>query len=85
MNKKGQKTLQAIFAKPTRSDIKWQDIESLLVSMGAVISEGRGSRVRIHFKGWCGIFHRPHPKRETIKGAVDQIRKDLTRLGVKPK
>lgn len=84
MNRKNQKTLRAIFEKPTRSNIKWQDIENLLVALGAVVSEGKGSRVRIHLKGWVGVFHRPHPKRETVKGAVDQIRKDLSMLGVKP-
>ena len=30
-----------------QSDIEWQDIENLLRSLGAEISEGNGSRVRI--------------------------------------
>ena len=76
--------MEQIFEKPTRSDIAWQDIESLLMALGAEISEGAGSRVRIALKDWRGVYHRPHPGKETVKGAVDQLRKDLLKIGVKP-
>ncbi len=76
--------MEQIFEKPTRSDIAWQDIESLLIALGAEISEGAGSRVRIALKDWRGVYHRPHPRKETVKGAVDQLRKDLLKIGVKP-
>jgi len=84
MNKKHRKTLEQIFKKPTQSNIEWKAIESLLISLGAEISEGSGSRVRIVLKGWRGVYHRPHPRKETVKGAVEQLRKDLIKIGVKP-
>ena len=84
MNKKQRKTLQQIFKKPTQSNIEWKAIGSLLIALGAEISEGSGSRVRIALKGWCGVYHRPHPRKETVKGAVEQLRKDLIKIGVKP-
>lgn len=84
MNKKHRKTLEQIFKKPTRSDIAWKDIENLLIALGAEISEGSGSRIRIILKGWRGVYHRPHPRKETVKGAVEQLRKDLIKIGVKP-
>jgi predicted HicB family RNase H-like nuclease len=46
MNAKQRRTLEAIFAKPVPSDLRWAEIESLLVALGAERSEGRGSRVR---------------------------------------
>ena len=76
--------MEQIFEKPTRSDIAWQDIESLLIALGSEISAGTGSRVRIALKDWRGVYHRPHPRKETVKGAVDQLRKDLLKIGVKP-
>ena len=38
---KHERTLAAIFARPTRANIKWSDIESLFVSLGAVVEESR--------------------------------------------
>ena len=34
MQKKHLKTLEAVFAKPTRADVAWKDIESLLKALG---------------------------------------------------
>ena len=83
MNKKNKKTLAAIFEDPLRSDILWSDIESLLYALGAEISEGKGSRVRIALKGVRAVFHRPHPRRMTDKGSVKSIRRFLFATGVK--
>ena len=77
MNRKHQKTLDRIVQKPERSDIAWKDIEALLVALGGEISEGRGSRVRIYLNGVRAVFHRPHPKRVTDKGAVSSMRRFL--------
>lgn len=77
-------TLAAIFAKPTRSNIKWADIESLFVNRGAEVSEGSGSRVRVALNGVRATFHRPHPRPETSKGAVESVRDFLTQAGVEP-
>jgi len=77
MNKKHQKTLDSIVEKPERSDIPWKDIEELIIALGGEISEGRGSRVRLYLNGVRAVFHRPHPKRVTDKGAVSSMRRFL--------
>lgn len=77
MNKKHGKTLDAIFDTPVRPDIEWKEIESLFKALGAELSEGRGSRVRVALKGVRAVFHRPHPKKETDKGAVKSVRRFL--------
>ena len=77
MNKKHQRTLNRIIEKPERSDIPWRDIERLIAALGGEISEGRGSRIRIHLNGVRAVFHRPHPERVTDKGAVSSVRRFL--------
>lgn len=84
LKSKHRKTLQAIFDNPVRANIVWKDVESLLVACGAEISEGRGSRVRIVLNEVKAIFHRPHPRKETNKGAVVSMRRFLTEAGVTP-
>ena len=77
MNKKHTRTLENIIEKPERSDIPWKDIEGLIIALGGKITEGRGSRVRIYLNDVRAVFHRPHPKRVTDKGAVSSMRKFL--------
>lgn len=82
MNKKHQRTLESIFAIPVRSSIRWRDIESLFIALGAKIEEGKGSRVRVLLKEEEAVFHRPHPQKETDKGAVVSVRRFLENAGV---
>jgi hypothetical protein len=84
MNRKHRRTLAALFETPVRADIEWTDIEALLKALGAGISEGRGSRVRIVLNGVRAVFHRPHPEKETDKGAVKSMRRFLQEAGVNP-
>ena len=84
MTSKHRKTLHAIFAEPVRANILWSEVESLLAACGAEISEGRGSRVRIALNGVRAVFHRPHPRKETDRGAVVSMRRFLTEAGVEP-
>jgi len=84
MKAKHRKVLQNIFETPVNSSIAWKDIEALLINLGAEISEGRGSRVRVAINGVRAVFHRPHPKKETDKGAVVSVRRLLKEAGVKP-
>jgi hypothetical protein len=83
MNKKHQKTLEQIFQNPVQASIAWRDIETMLSALGAEISEGNGSRVRIALHGIRAVFHRPHPKKETDKGAVVSMRRFLKEAGIK--
>jgi hypothetical protein len=83
LSKKHQKTLNSIFENPIRSDVLWKDIENLLIAMNAEISEGRGSRVRIYLNNIRAVFHRPHPRNETDKGALKSMRRFLIEAGVR--
>ena len=82
MYNKHSRTLASIFRKPSQSNIEWGEIESLLIALGAELSEGNGSRVRIYLNGIRAVFHRPHPRKETDKGAVESVRKFLINAGV---
>lgn len=82
MKSKHRKILHAIFENPVHSNILWSDIESLLAALGAELNEGRGSRVRIYLNGVRAVFHRPHPEKETNKGAVISMRRFLIEAGV---
>jgi hypothetical protein len=59
-------------------------VEGLLIALGAELTEGSGSRVRIALKGVRAVFHRPHPQNETDKGAVKSLRRFLTEAGLSP-
>jgi hypothetical protein len=84
VNKKQRLILEAIFKKPIQSGIRWANIESMLVALGAKITEGRGSRIRIELNNEDAVFHRPHPRKETDKGAVVSMQRFLENAGVKP-
>jgi len=84
MRGKHRSTLQSIFADPVRANVLWADVEALLVAAGASISQGRGSRVRISLNGVDAVFHRPHPAKETDKGALRSVRRFLREAGVMP-
>jgi hypothetical protein len=81
---KHRATLEAVFADPVRAGIVWREVEALFVACGAEISEGSGSRVRVALLGVRAVFHRPHPHKETDKGAVKSVRRFLTEAGIQP-
>ncbi len=70
--------MNALFESPVRSNIAWVDIEKLLIAVGAELSEGRGSRIRVALNGVRAVFHRPYPQKEIDKGAVVSLRRFLT-------
>jgi hypothetical protein len=82
--RKHQKTLHAIFTEPVRANIPWADIEALLATLGAERDEGSGSRVRFVLNGIRAVFHRPHPQKETDRGAVKSVRRFLEEGGIRP-
>jgi len=84
MNSKQRRTLEAIFETPTRANLNWLDIENLLLSVGADITEGAGSRVRVSLNGFRYVYHRPHPGPTTVKGAVESVREQLIKAGIRP-
>lgn len=80
--KKYQKTLASFFDSPVRSNVKWDDIEKLLIALGAEITEGRGTRVRIYLNKVRAVFHRPQSQKETDKGTLKSMRRYLKETGV---
>jgi hypothetical protein len=84
LNARQRRTLQAVFADPVRADVPWADVERLFLALGAEITEGRGSRVRVALGGVRAVFHSPHPQRETDKGALRSVRRFLREAGVEP-
>ena len=81
---KHERTLAAIFAEPTRANIRWGDVESLVLHLGATIREGSGSRVAVRLNGVQTVFHRPHPGNQASKVVVESVRKFLVQAGVEP-
>ncbi len=84
MKAKHAKVLSSLFETPVNSNVVWKDIESMLIALGAELSEGRGSRVRIALNGVRAVFHRPHPRKEADKGAVMSMRRLLKTAGIEP-
>ncbi len=67
-----------------RANIDWRDIESLLIALGAEVSEAKGSRVCVLLNGRTAVFHRPHPEKEAGKHMVRSVRDFLENAGVRP-
>ena len=84
MKKAHRVTLDAIFSRPTKANIRWAAIESLVRALGGEINQREGSCVAARLNGVVAVFHRPHPRPETKKGAVEAVRQFLLNAGVKP-
>ena len=84
MKAKHRRTLEAIFATPTRAGIAFSDIEALIIAIGGEVREGEGSRVAFELKGSRRYLHRPHPGKEAKKYQVEELREWLKYLEVKP-
>ncbi len=84
MKRKHQRILEKIYAHPVSANIKWSDIESLFIALGAEITECEGSRVGVRLFDDRRVFHRPHPSPDTDKGAVASVRNWLEENEVTP-
>jgi hypothetical protein len=49
-----------------------------------VVSNRKGSRVNVILNGVVASFHRPHPEKETDKGALRSVRCFLLTAGIEP-
>jgi HicA toxin of bacterial toxin-antitoxin, len=79
---KNQKTFDSIFENPVRANIAWSDIETLFLALGAEVSQGKGSRVRVALRGVRAVFHSPHPEKEASKGCVRSVRRFLSEANI---
>jgi hypothetical protein len=82
MNNAQQKTLSRIQEKPTRGDIRWDELRSLLMALGAEIYQGGGSRVQFVLRSKVLRIHQPHPKKELKKYPVEAVRDFLVNTGI---
>lgn len=82
MNAKQTKILQAIFIKPTPSNIAWKDLENLMLGLGAKIKEGKGSAGAFILHRKIFPFHRPHPQKEAKRYQIEDLRRFLTELEI---
>ena len=84
VNERQHRTLQRIFARPTPSDIRWTEIEALLVAAEVEVTERAGSRVGLKKDNERMVVHRPHPQPEVGKATVRPIARFLAAVGVQP-
>ncbi|MCB9421885.1 MAG: type II toxin-antitoxin system HicA family toxin [Ardenticatenaceae bacterium] len=84
MNKRHQKTLEAIFSSPVPTSLEWKRIEALFVALDAIVIEGRGSRVRFELNDVIATFHRPHPQKEAKPYQVRDAQRFLEQAGIEP-
>jgi hypothetical protein len=70
----------AYFPAPVPAGLRWADIEALFLALGAAVSEGAGSRVRVALNGVRAVFHRP----DTRQAAVRSVPDFLTAAGISP-
>ena len=84
MNKRQRRTLARIFEQPTRADVRWDELASLMRALGAEEHQGAGSRVRFVLDGSILSLHRPHPKPELRNYAVEDVRDFLAAHGIEP-
>lgn len=82
MNSKHRRTLSSLYSNTPGNNIRWNDVESLFHALGAIIVEGRGSRVCVKLNQEKAVFHRPHPQPTINKGVVNAVREFLERAGV---
>ena len=61
MTRNHRQALSALFARPDKKDICWDDFIGLLIEIGANVSEKSGSMVGLRLNGRYAVFHRPHP------------------------
>ena len=72
---KNQKALARLSAKPTPTDITWQELKSVLVSLGYQEYSGSGSRRKFIHKARNLVInlHEPHPKPVLKKYSIDFV------------
>jgi hypothetical protein len=82
MNKKQRKTYDAIFVDPIRRNIVWDDVQNLIQSLGGIITQGDGSRVRFDLNKISLNIHSPHSQKELKRYQIKALREFLIKAGV---
>ncbi len=82
---KHDRTFEAIFATPTRANVRWNDEVSLVTYYGGTITASGGSAHKFTMpNGASAVIHKPHPDNDLSKGRVEAFRDLLIRAGFEP-
>lgn len=82
MGKKHQRTYEALFAKPDRVNIDWNDFISLLDYLGVEVINQNGAARTLWFEGVFIVLHEPHPDHYLYKTDLKRIRRFLLSSGL---
>ena len=76
---KHDRTVSALRKRPIPSNIRWDDVVSLLKSLGFELVKGSGSRRKFFNKdkNVLIICHEPHPQSYIDKGCASDIHEKL--------
>lgn len=83
LSRRHRDTLNEIRIQPPKSNIKWDDVVSLIKALGGKIKNNDGSRRKFVLKGQMYSTHKPHPGNTMDKGAVNGLREWLDSMGIK--
>ena len=84
LNRRHQRTLEAIFSTQNPATLQWRRIEALFMALGATKEELRGSGVNFKLRGKTVTFHRPHPRKETKRYQIRRARNFLEEVEITP-
>lgn len=84
LNRKHQRTLEAIFSTQVPATLPWRRIEALFMTLGATKKERKGSGVVFHLNGKRVTFHTPHPQKEVQRYQIRRARNFLEEAGITP-
>jgi hypothetical protein len=79
-----RKTLARIAARPSPSDLPWEDVEDLLLAAGVEVQERAGGLIALVKDGRAMVLRRPHSQPLTISATSRDIAAFLKTVGIQP-
>ena len=78
------KTIEKIKAKPTPSNIKWDELVAVLKHLGYKVIMNSGSRRKFHHTEKDNVIslHQPHPGNEVKPCYIREVRETLEEIGL---
>jgi len=72
---KHRKALEKLCATPPSSDIKWDELKSVLEHLGYTMLKGSGSRRKFYHQARNALIicHAPHPSPDVDKGCIADV------------
>lgn len=74
LSSRHNKVLADVLTTPPKPGIKWNDVVSLINTLGGKVKTGNGSRRKFILMGSVYQTHQPHPGNVMDKGAVNGLR-----------